>query len=144
MRDSLEITYDLSPWARRDVATRENSATSCRRDSRWSRTDAEFAVVLTKCGLPVTEAILDFERNVGGWCVKDAPALWGFGVYLSLDNEPDCHPIARRFRKHISWFASDEARREGPVEWSYLPLRGTGYPRSSFMGRMLVPMGMAG
>lgn len=142
MSAPLEITYDLSPMGQREIL--ERRALGCERQPHRTCAASRLAGVLGKAGLPLTDELLDLELNVGGWCAPDPRSLWGLGLYLSLEEGTDCHAIATRFRKRPSWFAGDEERGAAPLEWSYLPLRGTGYPRAFFGERALVPMGMTG
>ncbi len=145
MSDRLEVNYELSPWGREFLLSRECDASMpCYRRAERVRPAEELRFTLGQAGLPWTEAVAAFEYNLGGWSAGDARALWGLGVALSLDETPSCSQIAARFRKAKSWFATDLERHDGPESWSYLPFRGTGYPRAFFQERALVPVGMTG
>jgi hypothetical protein len=139
------IRYDLSEWAKAYVQTRAYSnEMPCRRDARRTCSASELVDLLSKHGLPHTEAIVDFEERVGGWSAEHPPSPCGLGVFLSLQQGEGCSPVADQFRSAMNWFAGEAERRAGPEAWSYSPLRGTGYPRTFFQQRALVPAGMAG
>lgn len=145
MSERLEVNYDLSPWGKEFLLSRENDASMpCYRQTERTRPAEELRRALGIMGLPCTDAILEFEDNFGGWSAVDTNALWGIGVHLSLHDAPKGCAVAERFRRANSWFAPDLERRNGPESWSYLPFHGTGYPRAFYRERPLVPVGMTG
>lgn len=145
MSERLEVTYALSPWGREFLLSREHgSVPPCYRRRHRIRPVEQLRATLALAGLPFTDAIAELEINLGGWAVEDTRTPLGLGVFLSLDDAPDCSPVAARFRKSHRLFATDEERRSGPEGWSYLPLHGAGYPRAFFRERSLVPFGMTG
>jgi hypothetical protein len=145
MSDRLEVTYALSPWAREFLLTRESDTVMpCYRRGHRVLSVEQLRARLARAGLPFTDAIAELECNLGGCALEDGRTPYGLGVSLSLDDAPDCSPVAARFRGSPQLFATDDERLSGPEGWSYLPLRGTGYPRVFFQGRALVPAGMTG
>lgn len=139
------ITYDLSEWANAYVLSHLHSNTvPWRRDPRRTCELKELGALLVRHGLPYTQAIVEFEQHVGGWSAEAGSELYGLGVFWSLTESGVRSPVAERFRETQSWFARDAERLAGAQAWSYLPLRGTGYPRAFFRDRPLVPAGMWG
>lgn len=135
---NANIGYALSPLAQAYVA---NERTMARDSARTCDAEA-LQRLLERHRLPVAEAILDFEANLGGWSSTNPIAEAGYGVYLALQDEPACSPVAPRLRKRAWLF---EGRRDEPDGAGALsPLWGTGYPRGYFLDRALVPAGMHG
>lgn len=135
MTDFLPIGYELSPRARAYFDARPE-----RRDPKYTCSEAELVALLEKHGLPVSQAILDFERNFGGWCLLSSSTPIGFGVYLSLRREPNAPSISEAFRN--SNLFDEAAGLE--VDGADAPLFGHGYPRLLYGARRLVPAGMQG
>lgn len=139
------ITYDLSEWANAYVLSHLHSDTvPWRRDPRRTCELTALGALLVRHGLPYTQAIVEFEQHVGGWGPDVGLEFFGLGVFSALTDSEVRSPVAEGFREAQRWFASDAERLAGPQAWSYLPLRGTGYPRAFFRDRPLVPAGMLG
>lgn len=137
METDFHIGYPLSRWARRYVASLEESATfRCVRERSRTCSRAELQALLQHYQLPMSEAVWDFELNVGGWGTLGQRSELGFGVYLSLLDGPGQSAVAESFRRRAWLFEEDE---EDPDEG---PLRGEGYPRAFCGESPLVPAGM--
>jgi hypothetical protein len=137
-RMTADIGYSLSPLARAYVASERTMS----RDSAKTCGAEDLRRLLKRHHLPVTQAILDFESNLGGWCSTNPLAETGYGVCLSLQDESSCSPVAAkiRSRKWLFELGRDELDESGQLS----PLWGTGYPRAFFLDRALVPAGMLG
>jgi hypothetical protein len=133
--DALAIGYPLSQKARTYVEQSEYV-----RQRERTCADQELVALLEKHGLPVTEALLDFERNLGGWNHPGKLSTSGMGIYLSLQEGEGVSNIAKLFRKKTWIFGPAEPDEDGIVA----PIHGTGYPRAFFEDRVLVPVGMWG
>jgi hypothetical protein len=135
---NAEIGYSLSPLARAYVASEHTMA----RDVARTCSPEVVQKLLQHHGLPVSQAIQEFEAQLGGWCSTNPLAEVGYGVYLSLQQEAHCSAVATKLRSR-NWLF--DGRRDAPDEsGQFSPLWGTGYPRVFFQDRALVPAGMLG
>jgi hypothetical protein len=135
----LDIGYELSALALRYVA--EEREHTMARDVDKTCSSGELESLLTRHGLPVSQSILEFEENLGGWCSRNPLSAHGLGVYLSLQDGEGGARVAREFRNN-EWIF--EGSREADEDGEKSTLWGTGYPRAFFGDRALVPAGMAG
>ncbi len=131
----ISIGYQLSPQAQAYV-----EQTKYMRQREQTCSDAELVALLEKHGLPVTEALLDFERNLGGWNYPGKLSTSGMGIYLSLQEGESASQIARLFRTKGWLWAPAEPDEDGEVA----PIHGAGFPRAFFENQALVPVGMWG
>lgn len=132
--------YKLSPLAAAYLDY-ERSQTMVRL-SEQSCSGDEVLRLLGEHGLPASDAVRDFEQNLGGWCSSNPHALSGFGVCYCLRSGPNSSPVAEQLRRSAWVFEGnrDEADEDGEVS----PLWGTGYPRAFFEDRALTIVGMNG
>ncbi len=136
----LQIGYELSPSAQAYVAAQRRSG--MRRDSARTCSRGELERLLATHQLPVSDAIWDFERNLGGWCSEQAQSTHGLGIYLSLQEDASASAVAAEFRR-TSWLF-DRQQDEADDDNDVTPIWGKGFPRAFFLDRALVPAGMAG
>ena len=134
------IGYSLSPLAHKYIEYERTI--SMVRDPERTCSPHILERLLAKHQLPVSPEILDFEKNLGGWCSSHAFSAHGFGVYLSLQEGASCSAVANEWRSSVGLF--DGKREERDEDGEYSALWGTGYPRAFFQDRILIPAGMLG
>jgi hypothetical protein len=125
-----ELSSRACAWARARPLTRV---------PEWSLTDAELRKLLEGLELPYSEAMADYERQVGGWRHAADVELQGFGFGIALRRGPGCRSsaIAKELSSWRDVFEGSESDAQGP-------LIGLGYPHVFFRDVHLVPFGMLG
>lgn len=106
----------------------------------WRLSEADLRKLLEESELPCSEAMVDYERRVGGWCHVAEVELtgFGFGVALRQGSGRRSSAIAKELSAWRDVF-------EGPTHQNDDgPLIGLGYPYLFFRDVQLVTFGMWG
>lgn len=136
----IPIGYPLSPLAQTYIETERTK--SVMRHQKLTCSPEKLVQLLTAYNIPVTEHLIDFEKNLGGWVYSDVQSEYGMGIFCAFQQGENSTTIAKNFQK-IDWLFNSK-RNQINIHGDMLPVWGTGYPRLFFQDRLLIPAGMQG